>query len=99
MHTLMLGQQLAIATAALTRAVYNHQCDHVLSNDSNYKHAEHLYVAYIDAGTTISDSYSSADKSICKNAERLYDAYIDARTTTIGSYRSVDKRLNKHTVQ
>jgi hypothetical protein len=55
MRAFMLGQVLAVATAALSRghtntlcsiaaislkkAVYNHQCDLVLSNYSNYKHA------------------------------------------------------------
>jgi hypothetical protein len=74
MYTLMLEELLAVATAALSsrdtntlcsianfsrKSCLHHQCDLVLSNYSNYKHAQHLCGAYIDAGTITSGSYRS----------------------------------------
>jgi hypothetical protein len=50
-----------------SKAVYNHQCNLVLSNYSNFKHAWHLYDACIYAGTTTSGSYRSAVMSWYKH--------------------------------
>jgi hypothetical protein len=78
----MLGQVLTVATAALSRghtitlcctamfsvkSCYNDQCELVLSNYSNYMHAQHLCDAQTDAGTSTNGSYCSTVKQWYKH--------------------------------